>query len=577
MNSARHQQQVEALCAASIRALAGERDLHFRAARLHRGRRALPLFAPHLLTSLADDDFGSFRGAADGLALRLLLADEALHHRLAPAAAVERLVFEMLEQYRVESLVPPTWVGVATNLRHRFEAWTLQCLHSEVVEGERGLLLFTLAQMAHARVTGWPPLDEAADLIEAPRAALAERIGNELAALRRARADQAAYATQALAIAAAFSRMLVGRDDGKAFFSEAMQALNAADEAERRGRFALLTTIEAPPLEGASAAKGQGRRPGAAGDDEPPYQAYTRAYDREVAATALARREQLKDLREQLDARIARQGVNLARLTRQLQLLLGTPRNEGWIDGQEEGRIDGARLAQLVASPAERRLFRHERELPVADCVVSLLIDCSGSMKQHIETVALWADVLARALEQAGAACEVLGFTTGAWNGGRVMRDWRRDGAPRRPGRLNETLHIVFKDAATPWRRARAGLAALLKADLFREGVDGEAVDWAATRLAQRDEARRVLIVISDGSPMDGATALANGELYLDHHLVEAVQRHESARQIEISALGVGLDLSPYYSRSRATDTAAASGHAVFDDLLALLAGRGWR
>jgi len=193
-------------------------------------------------------------------------------------------------------------------------------------------------------------------------------------------------------------------------------------------------------------------------------------------------------------------------------------------------------------------------------------------MKQHIEPLATLLDLFTRALEQAGVASEVLGFSTGAWNGGRARRDWLKAGQPPWPGRLNELSHRVFKDADTRWRRARLGIAALLKTDLFREGIDGEAVDWAVARLDARPEARKLLVVVSDGCPMDGATNLANDAFYLDNHLKQVLQRHERAGRVEICALGVGLDLSPFYSRCQALDLGAPLGHALLRDILQLLA-----
>lgn len=186
-------------------------------------------------------------------------------------------------------------------------------------------------------------------------------------------------------------------------------------------------------------------------------------------------------------------------------------------------------------------------------------------------------DVLVRALELAGAATEVLGFTTGAWNGGRALREWRRAGRPRHPGRLNEVTHLVLKDADSPWRRSRGGIAALLKNDLFREGVDGEAVAWACERMAVRSEHTRLLVVVSDGSPMDSATHLVNDADYLDQHLRAVVAREESRGSARILGLGVGLDLSRYYARCHALDLAASTGNEMFHDVLALLAGRGRR
>jgi cobaltochelatase CobT len=195
-------------------------------------------------------------------------------------------------------------------------------------------------------------------------------------------------------------------------------------------------------------------------------------------------------------------------------------------------------------------------------------------MKAHIEPVATMIDVLTRALDQAGVTSEVLGFTTAAWNGGRARLDWLARGRPRPPGRLNETSHLIFKDASTSWRRARTDIAAFFKADLFREGVDGEAVEWACSRLLARAEPRRMLIVVSDGSPMDSATAQSNDAFYLDGHLKEVVARHEVAGDVEIMGLGVGLDLSPYYRRCLALDLSTPPAMNTFGEIIRWIGAR---
>ncbi|GAA4338903.1 cobaltochelatase subunit CobT [Variovorax defluvii] len=565
----RHAQEVDELCAAFVRAYTGEADLHFRGRRLHRGRQALPWYAPHLHPSPETDDFASFRGTADGLGLRLRHSDAALHARLRPEEPVERMLFEMLEQFRVESLAPEAMPGMQRNLRHRHETWSLSFHHSGLTDTARGLLLYAVAQICRARVCGQQVVEETEDMLEATRFGLAPHIGHALAGLRRDRADQAAYAVHALAIARTVAAMLHAAGEGS---GEAEGDATDDDKPEdRRSVFSLVADMDREIVERYTAAdsgrsallEGEGGR----------YRVFTTAYDREHDAASMVRRELLAEYRERLDRRIAAQGLNIARLARELRALLAEPRREGWDGAQEEGRIDGRRLAQLIASPTERRLFRTERLEPAADCVVSFLIDCSGSMKEHAEAIAMLVDVMARALEQAGVASEILGFTTGAWNGGRARRDWQRAGRPAHPGRLNERCHIVFKDAQTPWRRARPAIAALLKADLFREGIDGEAVDWACARLQARSEERKRLLVVSDGSPMDSATNLANDTHYLDHHLQDVVARHEQAGRIGIAGVGVGLDLSPYYSRSHVLDLAAGSGRAVFADLIGLLAG----
>ncbi len=563
---AREQEHTEALAAVAVRGWCGERDLHFRGGRLHRGRRALPCFAPHLKASLASDDPVARRGAADGYGLRLACSDAPLHASLAPADPVQRMLFEWLEQFRCEALVPAGMLGARRNLRHGFEAWSLAFHDGGGTDGAGGLLLYTVAQMCRARVTGEPVVEATEDLLEATRAGIGPLIGSALAGLKRARSDQRAYAVHARAIAQTIAEML------DAVEVEASRTGSRLDEFSRAAMALWIETGEEADTGFAAAISGRSpwldRAPSG-------YRVFTTAYDCEVAAATLVRAELLREYRERLDRRIAGLGVNVARLARDLHALLAVPAREGWDGGQEEGHLDGRRLAQLVASPAERRLFRVEREDPRPECLVTLLIDCSGSMKAHIEAVAVLVDVLVRALEQAGVASEVLGYTTAAWNGGRARRDWVRAGRPPHPGRLNEVCHLVFKDADTGWRRARPAIAALLKAELFRDGIDGEALAWARRRARARSEQRQLLLVFSDGSPMDGATGLANDAHYLDHHLKDEVARFEAAGA-EIYGIGVGLDLSPYYSRSHVLDLSGALGTPQFRELIDLI-GRGSR
>ena len=568
--AARQQQRVEELCAASIRAISGEADLHFRGRRLHRGEQVLPLFAPHLSPSLETDDFGSFRGAADGMALRLAYSNADLHQNLSPVEPLARMLFEMLEQFRCEALATPDMPGLVRNLRHRHEQWSLAFHHSGLTETSSGVLLYTVAQICRARVTAEPVLHETEDFIEATRMSLAPKLGHHLSRLRRTRFDQDAYASHALAIARAVSDMVHSTQEA----GDDQRDTSEEDRSKLpRNAFRLWTDFDNEEAgEGiATPASGNSR---VLEESEDGYRVFTKAYDREVRTSDLVRTELLREYRERLDQRIAGQGIHVARLARQLKALLAVPTRDGWDGGQEEGYIDGRQLAQLVASPTERRLFRIERHEPVSNSQVNFLIDCSGSMREHIESVAMIVDVLVRALEQAGVDNEVLGFTTGAWNGGRARRDWLRAGRPANPGRLNEACHMVFKNADTPWRRARPDIAALLKADLFREGIDGEAVSWACQRMQGRGEGRRLLIVISDGCPMDGATHQANDLHYLDHHLRQVVAHLEQSGQAEIFGVGVGLDLSPYYSKSQALDLSASVTNEVFRDIVTLIASQ---
>ncbi|MDN2712498.1 cobalt chelatase [Janthinobacterium sp. SUN118] len=565
----REQQATDELCAGAIRAVSGMSSIRYRGRRLHDGHRPLPIHAAHLQADAALQDLPSLRGAADSVALRLLHTDTALHKSLCPPAPVARLVFELLEQLRVETLAPEQHAGVIENLRHRFTAWSHAFYDSGLAEGTAGLLLYTVFQMCWSRLTARAVLEKTEDFIEATRWSISSQLSGDLAGLRRHRAHQATYARHALAIAHAVDAMLQDAQAAR----DGQQ--DEAGDARAQAAFKLLLDFDSDNDHLPDAAPlGESR---AFSDGDGAYRAYSTAYDLEENAGELVRRALLLEYRERMDARIASLGINTARLARRFTQLLALPQRAGWSFGEEEGYIDGRRLAQLISSPSERRLFRKEQFLPQADCLVTFLVDCSGSMKTHAESVAVLLDMLLRALDQAGVTTELLGFTTGAWNGGRVKRDWMRARSPANPGRLNELVHMVFKGGDTSWRRARPDIAALLKADLYREGVDGEAVEWACTRMLARPERRRILLVVSDGCPMDTATNLANDEFYLAQHLKQVVARREAQGAIEICGLGLGLDLGAYYSRSLATTLPASLNNELFSEIAQLIAGRARR
>ena len=550
--AARRAARGEALCAATVRALTGDPALHYSGARLCRNMRPLPLYAPHLQTLPGPDDplraLTTLRGAADGAAMRLRHSDAALHRRLQPDAPLERLLFELMEQLRCETFIPAGMPGIAKNLRDRFEAWSRAMHITGVADSHVGLLLYTVAQMSWSRLTGYPVVEDTEGLIVATRMVIAPRIGGALAGMRRTRADQTAFAVYARELAADIASLI--RSAG----GEQTEDKTKDDEDEKgvRNAFSLFLDFDEHEDDGITIAhSGDSRVLQASAQG---YRVYTNRYDRELYAGTLVRRALLTEFRERLDERIVAQAINVPRLARALKAALAVPQRDGWSFGEEQGRIDGRRLAQLVSSPAERRLFRLEKHTLIAESMVSFLIDCSGSMKAQIEAVAMIVDVLSRALDAAGVTNEILGFTTGAWNGGRARSDWLARGKPRFPGRLNEVSHLIFKDAVTSWRRARSDIASLFKADLFREGVDGEAVAWACERLRSRSANRRLLIVISDGSPMDAATHQVNDDHYLDHHLREVVAQQQARGDVEVLGLGVGLDLSPYYRNSLALD-----------------------
>lgn len=553
-------QTVPERCAAAIRALAGESGLHFRGGLLHRGDDRLAMSAPHLHPP-EGAPLDASRGAADGMALLLIHSNAAEHSRRSPETVSARLVFDMLEQFRVESLAANELAGQRANLARRFDAWTLEFEASGLCETQLGLLLFTTAQMCHEKVRGTRMPDHIADLIESTRFHLGEQISTDVAALRRSRFSQEDFAWHALAIAERVSALCA---------EHASQGTSAASARARGGDFQLVfdqdDLADAPPVAGFGHSE-------ALSGSEGTYRVFSTIFDQVCPASELVRPDALAGLRASLDDLVAAQRINIPRLARTLRLLLSVPVDDGWESDVEEGRVDGSRLARLVTSSTERRVFRTEQKEVKTTAALTFLVDCSGSMKMHSEPVSVLVDIFARALDMADVRTEVLGFTTAAWNGGRLAKAWQRAGRPENPGRLNEARHLVFKDSESSWRRSRQGIGALLKPDLYREGIDGEAVEWACSRLAG-ENGRRLLVVISDGSPMDAATVKSNDEHYLEHHLRDVVARQERSGTVEIFGLGVGLDLSPYYRNVEALDFSHGTTTALVRQVLELLARR---
>lgn len=556
----RHRLRIEELCGATIRALTSRSAVHFRGGRLYDGQFPVRTDASHVHPD-ADDGFTAFRGAADGIALRLMHSDPALHESLSPAEELPNAIFEMLEQFRVESLVDPSLRGAVKNLRYTHETWSRRFAESGLTETELGLVLYTVAQICRSRVTGEPVVEATEDLLESTRFMLSPLIGHELAGLRGRRHVQSAYAALAVAIATRIADLVAAETDG-------LPPSTRAPLLPRTSFSLAVSQIEGSVVEVPAAGAGESA---AFAHGDGGYHVFTRSYDREVAMIELSRAQQLTELRQRLDDRVTHSRINVRRLSRQLRLVLTEPHRHGWDAAQDEGVIDGRSLTRLITSAADRRLFQTERIEPVSDCVVTVLLDCSGSMRRHQEATAVVLDVLGRALDLADVSSELLAFTTGAWNGGRAMRDWRRSGRQRHPGRLNERLHIVLKDADEPWRAARPAVANLLRQDIYRESIDGEAVEWACRRLRERTETHKILIVVSDGSPMDGATTLTNDAEYLGAHLRRVVDTENDRGEVWIAGLGVSLDLSPYYARSRVIDVDDGVTARTFDTILDLL------
>ncbi len=565
MNDIAHsifQQHTDELCGASLRAISGRTNAHFRRGRLYLDDTLVPVLAPHLRLDDNNHSFRDFRAVADGLALRAMACDRHVYQAHCPSEETARLLYDFFEQVRLEATAAREWPGVRANVQARFRAWADAFEHSELIETSLGILLFTVMLTVWSRVTGWVLSEAQQDLLEATRAGMASEIGAELHALRRLREDQAAYAIQAAQLATKISSNIANE--------MALDRRDKEGDKDKRALFSLLLTPQAQEEEGFEVAPSGRSR--VFDKHQSGYRVFTRRYDRVESAASRVRQAELKQFRQQMDQDRTSLSLGVTRLARVFRRIFRIPQNDGWVFGQEEGILDGRTLSQLVASPSETRIFRQDQVVDRIDQAVTILVDCSGSMRTHARRLSVLLDTLLRALGMAGVRTELLGFTTGAWNGGRAMKDWQRQGKPEHPGRLNELCHLLFKEADTSWSRARLDIAALLKNDLYREGVDGEAVLWASQRLLEQSANRRSLMVVSDGCPMDSATQHVNDDYYLASHLQQVV-RQTVGQGIDVVGLGVGLDLGAYYPRSLAVDLQQALTPAVFYDIARLLAG----
>ena len=545
---------IERHCAATIRALSQNPDAEYRRQRLFVKGKAKALLIPHLAVDVLTNSVARNRGVADAIAMRLVFNDESLHDDLVPTEGVARLVFEILEQLRCESMSPDSFSGIASNLDEAFNQWCRQSRGNGLVENELGLLIYSITQIARTRLTGSVQDEAVEGLIESVRFRLGAVIGDDLAMLKKTRFDQDKYAVHALSIAEAIEE--IARSLGVDLVDQHLAALRSRN---------LLPPSNEEDDNYVESENAEGEIYSFDDIHDDGYRIYCKEFDRQVTGDTLYRLEQRRDLRTRLDALVAAQAVSIPRLAQRLKWLFAVAHQSAWHEAEEEGYIDGRRLSQIVTQPGYTRIFKKEKNIPGCETVVSFLIDNSGSMKrQRYEAVAVLVDIYSRALELAGIKNEILGFTTGGWSGGESIKVWRKNGEPENPGRLNDRLHIVYKDAETSWRRSRHSICSLLNPIHFREGLDGEALIWAANRLRQRTEQRKCLVMISDGAPMETATSNYNSEYYLESHLKRVAGAIENSAMLELKVIGIALDMDEFFRDSISLDLTGTLGNSAF-------------
>ncbi len=521
------------------------------------------------------------RGAADSAALRLRHHDDAVHAARSPAERDARSIYDALEQARVEIVGGRYMEGVTANLRARL---------TETVEAD-GLDRMTrrdqlpasaaLALLARERMSGQTSPQAATAVLNLWREGLGDAADAALAELADAQHDQNAYARAARRLLAALDLAEAESEaeqeeseDQKEETGEQSGAQDNTTESEGDKQSESESMLSASPEEmsgeqaddqtgdsedeDAAGAEGEDRPAGPQprrerpdDDTESHYRAYTRAFDEEIAAEDLCDADELTRLRQQLDQQLQHlQGV-VSRLANRLQRRLMAQQTRAWEFDLEEGMLDAGRLARVIVNPMQSLSYKHERDTEFRDTVVTLLIDNSGSMRgRPITVAAMCGDILARTLERCAVKTEVLGFTTRAWKGGQSRDSWVHAGKPRNPGRLNDLRHIIYKSADSPWRRARKNLGLMLREGLLKENIDGEALLWAYRRLMARPEHRRILMVISDGAPVDDSTLSINPGNFLERHLRQVIHEIESRNTVELIAIGIGHDVTRYYRRA---------------------------
>ena len=565
------------------------------------GHRAV---LPHPPRELSGPETTRIRGLADQMALRVAHHDAAVHTRAKPKSQEGALVYDALEQARIEAIGANALGGVKQNLKAVWEHTIQRKGFAHLVDRAAAPMPDIVALMVRERLTGEPPPDGAKQLVDMFREEIEAKAGPDLDRLTGAVEDQKAFARIARAVV---RDLEMGDDlsdapdqdaqedenqegeaedasDGEGEGEDQSPQSSSLDENEKTHRESddsetTMTEVEddenaEPSDEEMDATEGdKPARPDAKdhGRPEPAYKIFTTAHDEVVTAEELCEPEELTRLRAYLDQQLANLSNVVARLANRLQRRLLAQQNRSWSFDLEEGLLDVARLTRVIVDPTAPLSFKQEEDTEFRDTVVSLLIDNSGSMRgRPIMVAAVCADILARTLERCAVKVEILGFTTRAWKGGASRDDWLKAGKPASPGRLNDLRHIVYKSADAPWRRARKNLGLMMREGLLKENIDGEALMWAHQRLIGRSEQRRILMVISDGAPVDDSTLSVNSGHYLERHLRKVITEIETKSPVELIAIGIGHDVTRYYRRAVTIVDVEQLGGVITEQLASL-------
>jgi cobaltochelatase CobT len=560
---------------------------------------------PQVGTEIRASDIAIVRGLSDSFALRLANHNDKVHARYQPQGKNARAVFEAVEQARIEALGANAMPGMKTNLAAMLDDRYRRKDVARYTDRKDAPLDEAVALLVREKLTGEQPPEGARTMVDLWRPWIEEKAHAQLSHLMDNIHDQAAFSRMTRDIIAALDMgEELGEDpdqsDENDESSEAeeesgerqetpegedqdstQQSIEEMQEAEGETEAAEMDAqqMEAEEQqedeEGEEEADGEEpfrpQLPFSSLSNEDFYKVFTNQFDEEISAEELCDAEELTRLRNYLDKQLSSlQGV-VARLANRLQRRLMAQQNRSWDFDLEEGVLDAARLTRVVIDPMHPLSFKVEQDTEFRDTVVTLLLDNSGSMRgRPITVAATCADILARTLERCGVKVEILGFTTRAWKGGQSREKWLAANKPSNPGRLNDLRHIIYKSADSPWRRARRNLGLMMREGLLKENIDGEALIWAHNRLLARSEQRRILMVISDGAPVDDSTLSVNSGNYLERHLRQVINDIEQRSPVELIAIGIGHDVTRYYKRAVTIVDAEELGGAMTEKLAEL-------
>jgi cobaltochelatase CobT len=551
--------------------------------------------------SLPSSEVAQTRGEADAIALKLKHHNARVHARESPKNPLARDVFNAVEQARCEAIGSRRMAGVKQNLRAALEEQCRIKGYARVNTREEGNLAEVMRLMVREALSGDAVPDSARNMVNAWRTDFTQRVLDDVAGLKDKLANQRLFAKAVRRLLADMEleqteeELESERDDqedqdqqdpskqqqpqqksGKQQQSESTTQMDAQQEAEAEAE-----EMDSGEQEMEMPAQGGEEQPGNPGRrndeaihkrrNEPAYKSFTTQFDEVVEAQELCDPDELTRLRALLDQQLHALQTVVAKLANRLQRRLLAKQNRSWVFDLEEGLLDSKRLPRVIVNPDLPLSYKRETDTEFRDTVVTLLIDNSGSMRgRPITVAAMTGDILARTLERCGVKVEILGFTTRMWKGGQSREAWINAGKPANPGRLNDLRHIIYKNADAPWRRARKNLGLMLREGILKENIDGEALLWAHNRLIQRTEQRRILMVISDGAPVDDSTLSVNPGNYLEQHLREVIDWIETKSPVELLAIGIGHDVTRYYRRAVTIVDAEQLGGAVLEQLAAL-------